>query len=247
MKIHRFFLNNPLGEDIIIKEKSLLHQWNNVLKFKAGETLTIFNDSINLDFIYKIGQINKKEVLLTYKEKLENLSQKNLAKNVSLCISLIKKENLDLVLEKCTELGIVEFIPIISERTEKKNIVSFNKERGEKIIREAVEQSGWGNLPRLNQTIKLENLLKNLESKGEIERVYVMDIVHLAPEGGISSSLTLPREKESFTYLLIGPEGGWTDSERELFKKYSLKTVSFGKNTLRAETAAIVGCFKFLN
>lgn len=237
MKIHRFFLNNPLGEDLAIKEKQLLHQWNNVLKFKIGENLILFNGKEGFDYVYTIKSIKKEEVKLYLKEKVSNLLQQQEKKIVNLGVSLIKKDNLDLILQKCTEIGVLEFTPIISERVEKKNIASFNKERAEKLIMEATEQSGWGSLPVLNKVENLEKFLIDIENRREIDQVVILDIAEKESEKINNNNKKI--------YILIGPEGGWTPRERELFKKYKLKIVSFGKNTLRAETAAIVSAFKF--
>lgn len=236
MKIHRFFLNNPLGEDLKIEEKGLLHQMNTVLKFKIGESIAIFNSLNTFDYIYNIKNIDKKSIFLSFNNKEENLSQDIERNIVNLYISLIKKDNLDLILTKCTEIGIFSFTPIISERVEKKNIASFNKERLEKIIIEAVEQSGWGSLPNIFELKRLEETLKDLQNKGEIDNTFGLDI------GEVNS---VKINKNEAINLFIGPEGGWTENERELFKKYKIKTISFGKNVLRAETAAIVGAFKF--
>lgn len=238
MKLHRFFIEQPLGEEIEIKEKSLLHQWNNVLRFKKGESLILFNSSNNIDYIYCLSLLEKGKAVLELVSQKENLSQEETGKSLTLCFSLIKRDNLDLVLEKCTEIGVLKFIPIISDRVEKKNIASWNRERGEKIIKEAIEQSGWGNMPRLNHPIKLEYLLKDLESKGEIDRVGVLDI---------NTDLSNHSQGETAsTYILIGPEGGWTEKERGLFVKYKIKTINLGRNILRAETASIVGSYKIL-
>jgi len=238
MKIHRFFLNNPLGEELEIKEKGFLHQWNNVLKFKIGEDLILFNSQQPVDYIYKIKELKKNIAKLILVDKRENLIQEKEGRKVNLCISLIKKDNLDLILEKCTEIGVLEFTPIVTERVEKKNIASFNKERGEKTIIEAVEQTGWGTIPKLYTPTKIENLLKELENKNELENIAILDI----DENNKEEKNFKSNEK---TYILIGPEGGWTENERNLFRKYKLKPISFGKNTLRAETAALIASFVF--
>ncbi len=238
MKIHRFFLNNPLGEEVLIKEKQLLHQWNNVLKFKIDENLILFNGKEKFDYVYTIKDIKKREVKLSLKEKAINLLQKEEKMTINLCVSLLKKDNLDLVLEKCTEIGVSEFTPIISDRVEKKNIASFNKERAERLIMEATEQSGWGSVPVLNKEKKLKEFLLDIEKKGEIKKVIVLDIIEKENREINNNTNKL--------YIFIGPEGGWTQEERELFKKYNLKIASFGKNILRAETSAIVSAFKFI-
>lgn len=238
MKLHRFFVKQPLGEEMELKEKTLLHQWNNVLKFEIGESLVLFNSDDNFDFIFKILEINKNFAKLKLQEKKSSFLQE---KEINLCIALIKKDNLDLVLEKCTELGVASFTPIITERTEKKNIASFNVERSGRIIIESVEQSGWSSVPVISEPIKLENLLKDIEKIGELENVRICDIQ-------IDGKQNLYTKEENFKkiHLFIGPEGGWTENERDLFKKHNLNIVSFGKNTLRAETAAIVGSFEML-
>lgn len=245
MKLHRFFIEQPLGEEIEIKEKSLLHQWNNVLRFKKGESLILFNSSHNIDYIYCLSFIEKGKAVLELVSQKENLSQEENRKSLTLCFSLIKRYNLDLVLEKCTEIGVLKFIPIISDRVEKKNIASFNKERGDKIIKEAVEQSGWGNIPKLNNPIKLEDLLKDLEKKAELENVIVMDIVYTISKEPLSLQ-SLPKWRGENIYLFVGPEGGWTEKERGLFAKYKIKTINLGRNILRAETASIIGSYKIL-
>jgi 16S rRNA (uracil1498-N3)-methyltransferase len=109
MKLHRFFIEQPLGEEIEIKEKSLLHQWNNVLRFKKGESLILFNSSNNIDYTYCLSLIEKGKALLELVSKKENLSQEETGKSLTLCFSLIKRDNLDLVLEKCTEIGVLKF------------------------------------------------------------------------------------------------------------------------------------------
>lgn len=238
MKLHRFFVKQPLGEEMELKEKTLLHQWNNVLKFEIGESLVLFNSDDNFDFIFKILEINKNFAKLKLQEKKSSFLQE---KEINLCIALIKKDNLDLVLEKCTELGVASFTPIITERTEKKNIASFNVERSGRIIIESVEQSGWSSVPVISEPIKLENLLKDIEKIGELENVRICDI---QLDG--KQNLYTKEENSNKIYLFIGPEGGWTENERDLFKKHNLNIVSFGKNTLRAETAAIVGSFEML-
>ncbi|MEI6352956.1 MAG: RsmE family RNA methyltransferase [Candidatus Nomurabacteria bacterium] len=240
MKLHRFFVKQPLGEEMEIKEKQLLHQWNNVLKFKTGESLVLFNDEKLLDFVFRIESISKSFVKLKLIESVASLDQKLEKRNLNLCVSLIKKDNLDLILEKCTEIGVLNYIPLISERVEKKNIASFNLERVQKIIIESVEQSGWGNIPTICEPIKLENMFKDFKREGKLSKILICDI---SEESFTTNNLDI---KDDF-YLFIGPEGGWTENERKMFKDYDLKIVSFGKNTLRAETAAVVGSFKIID
>ena len=127
----------------------------------------------------------------------------------------------------------------MSDRVEKKNINSFNIERSKKTIIEAVEQSGWGNIPILQSPQDLDGILKLIEKDNDIENTLITDI-------NINSS-KIENNYHNIKYLFVGPEGGWTENERTLFKKYNLKTISFGKNVLRAETAAIIGSFYILN
>lgn len=251
MKLHRFFIENleqPLGEELKIKEKPLIHQWNNVLKFKKQEEVSIFNGKDTFDHVFSIENINNKEVDLKFLRKTKNISQKDSKIIINLCFSLVKKEKIALIIEKCTELGVLNFISLISERTEKKNIDSFNKERLVKVAEEAAEQSLWGSIPNIHNPEKLNNLLKNYTEQGFSEKILVLDINNQEnPKNKLSLIENIKKQEE--IYIFIGPEGGWTEKEREIFKKYNLNLFNFGENTLKAETAAIasVAFFKNIN
>ncbi len=128
------------------------------------------------------------------------------------------------MLEKGTELGVSYFHPIISERSEKKNI---NFERARKIVREASEQSGRGSLPSISDLANFEDSLNNDFSS-----------IAFHPTGDKFNKNDFEREKA--IGIFIGPEGGWSNKELELFTEKGVKILSFGQQILKAETAAIV-------
>ncbi len=137
---------------------------------------------------------------------------------------------MELVLQKCTELGVTNFIPILSERTVK---TGWNFERMEKIVKEAVEQSGFSDMPVISQEpMKLEKVMDKFKKEKEnFDGLAVLDF-----DGVPLASL---KHLISVDTVFVGPEGGWSDKERNVFRKHNVKSISLGKNVLRAETACV--------
>jgi len=231
MKLHRFLVENiefdrKDSHKIILKDKNLLNQILNVFRFRKASQFIIFDGS-GLEFLLEIEDFTKKEIVCLIKEEKAGIKRK---KRLTLVFSMIKKENMELVLQKCTELGVTCFVPVISERTVK---TGWNYERSEKIVKEAVEQSGFSDLPVLGkEAVKLEKYLEMIKKEKEnFDGVAVLDF-----DGVPLSSV---KHLISVDTIFIGPEGGWSEKERTLFKKYNLKNISLGENVLRAETASI--------
>ena len=167
-------------------------------------------------------------------------------------MALIKKGNFELAAEKCTEVGVSEIHPVISERSEKKDL---NIERLNKIVKEASEQSGRVTLPEVFNVTNLEAAVSQVVSEGKVCVTFHTD----TDSSTAPSFFNRPRHQNDTpsssdegdslkpTAAFVGPEGGWTDSEMELFKKNNFKILSLGTNILRAETAAIVAVWEGLN
>ena len=162
---------------------------------------------------------NKTVLKVVEKKPNENIPKKE----IHLFQSVIKKDNFEWVMEKGAELGVSYFHPIVSERSEKKNI---NFERVGKIIKEASEQSWRWSLPILGELADLKNALNNN---------FIASAFH--PIGDKFNKNDF--EKDKILGILIGPEGGWSDKELELFKEKGVKILSLGSQILRADTAAI--------
>ena len=228
MKIQRFLVENlHFNHDkMILKEKNLLNQIVNVFRFKKTSQFIVFDGS-GTEFLLEIEEISKKEIICLVKEEKSGIKRN---KKLTLVFSMIKKENMELVIQKCTEIGVTNFAPIISERTVK---TGWNFDRMEKIMKEAVEQSGFSDIPTLaTEPIKLERILERLQKEKEnFDSVAVLDF-----DGVPLSSL---KHLISVETIFVGPEGGWSEKERNLFKKHNIKIISLGQNTLRAETACI--------
>jgi 16S rRNA (uracil1498-N3)-methyltransferase len=223
MRLHRFYTTEHLsGQDsMTLRDESALHQLRDVFRLTKGDRV-IFFDGDGYDYIYEAEVIAKKEASFGYVEKKANFIP---TKNVTLYMSLIKKDNFELVLEKATELGVTHFVPVITERTLGKNL---NIERAEKIMKEASEQCGRGDVPTIGETTDLEYVL----SKNP-------DVIIFDMEG---EDLSNYKPSTNDYKLLIGPEGGWSDRELQMFKDKNTKVLKLGDTVLRAETAAIVSC-----
>lgn len=229
MRLHRFYVEQSLGEVIVIQRKELLGQWIKVLRYKKGSRVILFNGN-GFDTTYTVGTISPKEITLFAESTVSSYIPQ---KKVHLCVSIIKKDTFELITQKATELGVSVIIPILSDRSEKKNI---NIKRLATIVRESSEQCGRGDIPFV---LGVHSLQEALNYAQNAERSFVCD----------TFGTTLPLQEAlvsassvSSIALFIGPEGGWTDSEREQFTTYHTQPVSLGKTILRAETAAIVAC-----
>ena len=232
-----------MGEITLI-DSELIHQMANVFRFKSGDRVILFDGS-GFEYEAEIVSLNKKEVKFKIKKanQGETLNQKKglslISKNsVSLYLSLIKKSNFELAAEKCTEVGVSEIHPIISERSEKKDL---NIERLNKIVKEASEQSGRVTLPVVSEIVDLETAVSQVVKEGKVGVVF-----HTSTTSASEGHSSLEKEEKGEIAVFVGPEGGWSEAEINLFKQNNFKILSLGSNILRAETAAIVGSSLFL-
>jgi len=226
MRLHRFYIkqNIEVGKEIRIDDPEFINQWVRVFRLKALDEVILFNDT-GYEFIARFSFLSKKEVImdiLSSEKVVEGVS-----KELYIFQSIIKKDNFELIAQKCTEIGVSAFHPIISERSEKKDL---NIERINKIVTEASEQSGRGSVPEVFSPTSLEDSIKDFS--GEL---FTLDF-----DGEKFLDSRLHGNDKGKIGILIGPEGGWSDKEREFLKEKGIKSVSLGKQVLRAETASIV-------
>ena len=171
MKIQRFFFrlaplaqDESLGNKIIVDDKDLIHQWQNVFRMKVGDEIILLDNS-GYEYPAKFSALDKKKAEFEILNKIKNevLPKRELI----LYQSLVKKDKFEWIVQKATELGVAEFVPILSERSEKKDL---NMERLATIAREAAEQSCRGKLPILHEPIKLSEVLDTIKNTdGEVD------------------------------------------------------------------------------
>lgn len=227
MRLHRFFVKEPLEnkEKVKVSDKELTHQWKNVFRLKPGNEVILLDNS-SFQYFAVLTKLKKGEA------ELEIINAEKITDGSSIKLhlfpSLIKKERFEWVLEKGVELGVKSFTPVIAERSQVKSI---NLKRGEKIIKEAAEQSGKGLLPNLNPP-------KTLEEVSDEARKSDLKLVALDASGEIFDQSLLKDNLEEIG-ILVGPEGGWSEKERDFLQKQRIPIFSLGDQTLRAETATI--------
>lgn len=232
MRLHRFFVapsEAELSQEFWLKSPSLRQQWSKVLRYKVGDDVVLF-DGVAVERLYKIDRIEADATKLILVTEFE---RKLPSKHVYLFWSLLKKDKNDWVLQKCTELGVSNFVPILAERSEK---TGFNYERALRIVTEAAEQCGRSDIPLVREPLELAAALKEYAS--------VVKIL-VAEESLQGLSLQEVGEDEK-TGVLVGPEGGWTEHEIELFSANNLPGLNLGNLTLRAETACVAAATKLL-
>lgn len=231
----RFFIEQKINEgqaEIIISDIALIHQIIKVLRKKIGDKVLILDNS-GFEYECEIRQAAKKLILLRISKKSANQNEPKTT--VALFQSLLKKQNMDFVFEKCTEIGVSRFTPIVSERSVK---LSLNMERAQKILKESAEQSQRGKIPEIFDMISFQdailqckksdlNILFHEKEKGKNIRGFI-----LADQERIKNAKNIN--------IFIGPEGGFSEKEVSIAQEYGFEILSLGARVLRAETAAVV-------
>jgi 16S rRNA (uracil1498-N3)-methyltransferase len=160
---------------------------------------------------------------------------------ITLAAALIKFDRFEWIVEKATELGVEAILPVEAERTEKGLFEAARKrrERWERIARESSQQSRRARLPRISAAVRFGDALAT-----EAARRYFLDEGEAPPFGRV---LPERREPGETVALLLGPEGGWTGSERESAAGAGWQAASLGPQVLRAETAAVAALGVLMN
>jgi len=204
-------------------DKSQSHYLTKVMRIKIGENFSLFNN--NGEWSANINQISKGVVEFSVTDKLR---QKDNTKEIWLAFSPIKSNYFNFMIQKATELGVTKFIPIIFDRTIVRKI---NKERLEKIIIEATEQSNRINVPVLEKPQNLKNFLN--KNSGKIDLIFT-DL------NTTEKKLEINKKSNKPLCAIIGPEGDFSENERKQILNFEgVKPIKINENILRSETATI--------
>jgi 16S rRNA (uracil1498-N3)-methyltransferase len=194
-----------------------------VLRVERGDVYQI-SDNRGL-YLAEVDAAHKESVSFRVTEKLSMPEPKA---EITLGAALIKFDHFEWMIEKATELGVARIVPVIATRSEKGLDRAADK-RIERWRRIALEASQQARRPRLPQIEAAEPFTAAIQRFAQV-RLFADE------DGGLPLLDALPGHADS-TAILIGPEGGWTDAEREAASAWT--RVSLGPNVLRAETAAI--------
>ena len=221
--IRLYYPGAIVENSINLLSKEHTHYLTNVMRLKRGSSVNLFNK--DGEWLSKIVFLDRDRVEVKFLNKIKESLKST---NVELAICLVKKTSMEIILQKATELGIAKIIPIISERTEVKDL---NLERAKKIVVEATEQSNQLNVPDIQEPQKLKDFINSLDSNTSL---FFADI---NTEKKIDNKII---EKSKKISVLIGPEGDFSPTEREMIlAKDNVISFSLSKNILRTETATI--------
>ena len=218
----RLFFSNILSANLTDKlDKSQSHYLTKVMRVKENEVFSLFNKEGEWEA--KILGISKSIVEF---KTTKQLRQKENTKELWLAFSPIKLNYQNFMIQKATELGVTKFLPIIFDRTVVRKI---NKERLEKIVIEASEQSSRINVPSIESPQTLDIFLKKKS----------MDLIFTDLN---SDNIKVDKSKltDKPVCIIIGPEGDFSEAERDKILSFKdVQSVKINENILRSETAVI--------
>jgi len=218
---------NSSQKEIVLDEDTSRHVVQ-VLRMKEGEKLNLTDGKGNL-ITAEITDGHKKHCTVNI---IESQFTPHVSRKITIAISLVKNSNrFEWFLEKATEIGVSEIVPLICERTEKQKF-RFDRMKGICISAMLQSQQCW--LPILDEPVKYIEYIKSIKDNGELTKF----IAH-CEEQGQKNSLSAFQSLNHST-ILIGPEGDFTKQEIELALQNNFIPVSLGETRLRTETAGII-------
>ncbi len=227
-----FFDNTQCNGDEVILDASESHHIRNVLRLKAGNIIELTN---------KQGKIFTAEIITISKNVLVKIisveKKQETPSGIIIGQALIKAKKMELALQKCTELGVDGFVPILAARSQGNFRQQFavKRQRWCKLIDEACKQCGRMRPMTLHEMCPLQDIFQN-EEPNQLKLLFWEE-----EQNTTILSLAEIIHSSSSVQLLFGPEGGFTAEEVKAAREHGYHTVSLGKRVLRSETAVIAG------
>ena len=221
--MHRFFVPKEQLPNIIGTDA---HQIKNVLRMQINDEIELL-DGTGTKYSAKIKEIKKDMIICEILDQTENSFVSKI--NITIAQCLPKNKKMELIIQKCTELGASNIIPVASERSISK---ADKLERWQKIAKEAAEQSNRSTIPTIHSLTTFKNIL-SLSSN------YDLALIPWELEDKVTLRSCLRNKIPRSIIILIGPEGGFTKQEVETAKQAGFISISLGKNILRTETASL--------
>ena len=227
-----------IPKDLSVNKVEILgeeaHHIANVLRLKEGTVVGLF-DGFGYKTLGIILDVANDRVLVEItNDKVENIEPPI---NVTLYQALPKKDKFELVIQKATELGVTNIVPIVTKRT----IVNIEGEKSKKkverwskIAQEACKQSGRAYVPQISEPVSFKTML--CEIKAELNLMpYEAETEKSLKQVLKSYTVSMPKNIN----ILIGPEGGWDKEEVEMAVNRGIIPVTLGPRILRTETASL--------
>jgi 16S rRNA (uracil1498-N3)-methyltransferase len=226
----RLFVRTTLSDGVRLElDADQANYLGNVMRLVVGGELLVF-DGNSGEWLARIAEAAKKRMTLTVERRTR---EPETIPDVWLAFAPVKRAQTDWLVEKATELGAARLLPVITQRTVAERV---KLERLHAIVIEAAEQCGRTRLPEIAEPVALKALLKKHDP---CRRLYFAD-----ERGGDPVASTFAPGP---ALILIGPEGGFTDDERQLIRASDHAIpISLGPRILRAETAALAALAAFM-
>jgi 16S rRNA (uracil1498-N3)-methyltransferase len=240
--MHRFFVPPSWVQDNEVTVTGpQAHQIARVLRMRPGDRVIVLDNS-GWELETRLASVEREVV--TGEVLHRRLAAGEPRTKISLFQGVLKSKGFEFILQKGTELGIVEFVPIISDHCVVSDLDAVNKKRRrwEWIIQEAAEQCRRGRMPSLRSALLFPQACERARQTGGLAlipwekegQVNLRDVLRRAPLGREQNwpPLTIT--------LFVGPEGGFSPGEVRLAQRYGLVPLTLGPRILRAETAGLV-------
>ena len=228
------------SQEILIHGENA-HYISSVLRVQTGDMLTIFDGQGNR-YICMINKIHKKEVIVEKIKKEAYSAESPIL--IALAQGIPKGDKMDFIVQKSTEIGVKKIIPLVTERSQVQH--TAKTERWRKIALSASQQSGREKIPDIEEPVSFKEFFNPpipLLTKGDEGGLYdktFRGIIFSEEEKNQNLKKVLKNFEGSATItLLIGPEGGFSDTETKIAVEKGFIAASLGPRILRTETAAL--------
>ncbi len=214
------------------------------LRMKPGEKITLCDDG-KTEYLCVIDSITANSVVLTVNERVLSINEPDVF--VSVYQALPKSTKMELIIQKCVELGVGEIIPVLSSRCisrpDEKSSEKKNK-RYNAIAEEAAKQSGRATVPEVYDTLSFIDAMERMK---HADAAFMCYEVQDGNTTDIKSFLTGRAGKFKNIAFFVGPEGGISPEEAAIAMEHGIIPVSLGKRILRTETAAmsVLSCIMY--